>query len=486
MGGTAGAGTGASATAVALLDPLPASLTPAERAACGRSARSAVPRSSHARYEPAADRPDPIALLEQQAAGRVPALLPIRYGRMLASPFAFLRGAALPMASDLAATPSTGLTVQACGDAHLSNFGIFASPERRLVFDINDFDETLPAPWEWDIKRLAVSAEVAARGNGLRHAQRLEIVRATVGRYRATMRRLAGLGSLDVWYLHTELDELRAQYQAILDKPERRLAGEDLAWRRGEDSMRAFAKLTRLVDGAPRIAADPPLLVPLAAMPAAQARSVQTQLTGIITSYQRTLQSDRQFLLSRFRVADIARQVVGIGSVGLRCWIILLLGSSPSDRLFLQVKEAEPAAGSAFAGASAYASQGERVVAGQRLMQAASDIFLGWYRAGRGARGRSGDFYVRQLRDWKYSPAVSAMSDRTMRLYGELCAGALARAHARSGDRIAIAAYLGSSTVFDTAIAEFASAYADENEHDYACLAAAVRAGRIAARKPEA
>jgi uncharacterized protein (DUF2252 family) len=250
--------------------------------------------------------------------------------------------------------------------------------------------------------------------------------------------------------------------------------------------MRAFAKLTRLVDGAPRIAADPPLLVPLAAMPAAQARSVQTQLTGIITSYQRTLQSDRQFLLSRFRVADIARQVVGIGSVGLRCWIILLLGSSPSDRLFLQVKEAGPAAGSAFAGASAYASQGERVVAGQRLMQAASDIFLGWYRAGRGARGRSGDFYVRQLRDWKYSPAVSAMSDRTMRLYGELCAGALARAHARSGDRIAIAAYLGSSTVFDTAIAEFASAYADENEHDYACLAAAVRAGRIAARKPEA
>ncbi len=461
------------------LEPAPTALAPADRAARGRAARAAVPRDSHAAFRPAADRPDPVSLLEQQAASRLPELLPIRYGRMLASPFAFFRGAALPMAADLSDTPATGLTVQACGDAHLSNFGIFASPERRLVFDINDFDETLPGPWEWDVKRLAASVEVAGRGNGFGRKQRQEIVLATVARYRRAMRRLAGLGEIEAWQAPAEVDELRERYQAILNRRERRLADADLARASDRAGLQALDKLIRMVDGQPRFAVDPPLLVPVADLPGAQiAAGLEAHLNGIIANYRRTLEWDRHFLIGKYQVVDMARKVVGVGSVGMRCWIVLLTGRDQEDRLFLQVKEAVPSVLSEFIGPSPYPSQGERVVAGQRLMQAAGDVFLGWHPS-RG--GVAHDYYVRQLRDWKFSLVVEDMDPRTMRTYAELCGQSLARAHARSGDRIAIGAYLGKAAVFERALAEFAAAYADQNERDHASLAAAVKSGRVVA-----
>jgi uncharacterized protein (DUF2252 family) len=463
----------------ARLEPVPAGATPADRVARGKAARARVPRDSHAAFQPAADRPDPVSLLERQAAARVPELLPIRYGRMLASPFAFFRGAALPMASDLAATPVSGLTVQACGDAHLSNFGIFASPERRLVFDINDFDETLPGPWEWDVKRLAASVEVAARDNGFSGQERREIVLGAVARYRRAMRRLAGVGDLEVWQASSEVDQLRERYQAILDRRERKLAGRDLARARDRSGIQALGKLIRTSGGRPRFAAEPPLLVPVADLPAEQAPAgLESHLQGIVANYRRTLEPDRQFLISRYQVADMARKVVGVGSVGMRCWIILLLGRDPEDRLFLQVKEAVPAVLAPFVGDTPYSSQGQRVVAGQRLMQAASDFFLGWHRP---RSGPARDYYVRQLRDWKFSLAVEGMDPPTMRTYAQLCGQTLARAHARSGDRIAIAAYLGKSDVFDRAVAGFAAVYANQNERDLASLAAAVGSGRVEA-----
>ena len=459
----------------ARLEPGPAGATPADRVARGKAARARVPRGSHAAFQPTAGRPDPVSLLERQAAARVPELLPIRYGRMLASPFAFFRGAALPMASDLAATPVSGLTVQACGDAHLSNFGIFASPERRLVFDINDFDETLPGPWEWDVKRLAASAEVAARDNGFSGQERREIVLGAVARYRRVMRRLAGVGDLEVWQASSEVDQLRERYQAILDRRERRLAGRDLARARDRSGIQALDKLIRTSGGKPRFATEPPLLVPVADLDQAPA-GLESHLQGIVANYRRTLEPDRQFLISRYQVADMARKVVGVGSVGMRCWIILLLGRDPEDRLFLQVKEAVPAVFAPFVGDTPYSSEGQRVVAGQRLMQAASDFFLGWHRP---RSGPARDYYVRQLRDWKFSLAVEGMDPPTMRTYARLCGQTLARAHARSGDRIAIAAYLGKSDVFDRAVADFAVAYADQNERDLASLAAAAGSGRV-------
>jgi Uncharacterized protein conserved in bacteria (DUF2252) len=464
----------------ARLEPAPTALTPADRAARGRDARTAVPRDSHAAFDPAGGRPDPVSLLEQQAAGRIPELLPIRYGRMLASPFAFLRGAALVMASDLAATPVTGLTVQVCGDAHLANFGIFASPERRLVFDINDFDETLPGPWEWDVKRLAASAEVAARGNGFGRKQRREIVLAAVARYRRAMRRLAGLGEIDAWQSPAEVDELRRRYQDILDRRERRLADADLARARDRAGLQALDRMIRPVGGHLRFIADPPLLVPVADLPGAQATGgLEAHLNGIITNYGQTLEWDRRFLVGKYQVADLARKVVGIGSVGMRCWVVLLTGRDADDRLFLQIKEAVPSVLSEFIGPSPYPRQGERVVAGQRLMQAAGDVFLGWHRP-RG--GFVHDYYVRQLRDWKFSLAAEDMDPPIMRAYAELCAQSLARAHARSGDRIAIGAYLGKSAEFERAVAEFATAYADQTERDHARLAAAVKSGRVEAQ----
>jgi uncharacterized protein (DUF2252 family) len=458
-------------------------LTPAERAARGKEARAAVPRSSHAVFDPPSDRPDPIALLEEQAMSRVPELVPVRRGRMMVSPFTFFRGAALPMAGDLATTPVSGLAVQACGDAHLSNFGVFGSAERHLVFDVNDFDETLPGPWEWDVKRLAASLEVAARGNGFAEKERRGIVTAAVARYRQAMRAFAAMTNLQVWYAHADVEQLRAELDTQLKDRQRKMLDKSLAKTRTRDSMQEVAKLTRTVDGRPRIITDPPLLVPIADLlpDPKELAAFQTQLTELIAGYASTLETDRRHLLATYRVADMARKVVGVGSVGTRCWILLMLGRDESDPLFLQVKEAQTSVLSPFVGASTYANMGQRVVAGQRLMQATSDIFLGWQRTEAGFDGQQRDFYVRQLRDWKFSFNIEALIPRGLRLYGEMCGLTLARAHARSGDRIAIAAYLGNSDVFDQAITRFATAYADQNERDHQSLVDAVKTGRLTA-----
>ncbi len=467
------------------LDEAAGRLTPAERAERGRAARSAVPREVHAACDLPVDRADPVSLLERQAVSRLPELVPVRYGRMLASQFSYFRGAALPMAADLAATPVSGLTVQACGDAHLSNFGGFASPERALVFDLNDFDETLPAPWEWDVKRLTASLEVAARGNGYQRGQRRRIVTAAARRYRDAMRGFAGRSTLAVWYTRADIGELRELFGSQLRARDRKRADRQVAKARTADSLRELGKVSSLVDGWPRIAADPPLLVPLADLVSAQAEQdrLRAALTSLVARYRRSLQTDRRYLLDQFEVADIARKVVGVGSVGTRCWIVLMLGRDTSDPLFLQVKEAQRSVLEDFAGASEYGNHAQRVVAGQRLMQAASDIFLGWQRSQAEFDRMPRDFYVRQLRDWKLSADIEAMTPAVMRAYAELCGWTLARAHARSGDRIAIAAYLGRSDVFDQAIAEFAAAYADQNERDYHALAAAVASGRVTAQR---
>jgi uncharacterized protein (DUF2252 family) len=458
-------------------------LTPAERAAKGKTARAEVPRDSHAVFEPGPDRPDPIALLEEQATTRVPELVPVRYGRMMVSPFTYYRGAALPMAADLATTPASGLAVQACGDAHLSNFGVFGSAERHLVFDVNDFDETLPGPWEWDVKRLAASLEVAGRGNGFTGKERRTIVSATVASYRLAMRSFAGMTNLDVWYARADIDELRTQLDSQLKARQRKAVDQGIAKARTRDSMQEVAKLTQLVDGRPRIIADPPLIVPIDQLtPDEMDRaSVEAQLADLLAKYRRTLDTDRRILIDQFEFCDLARKVVGVGSVGTRCWIALMLGRDAADPLFLQVKEAEASVLSRYVGASKHTNQGQRVVAGQRLMQAASDIFLGWQRTPAGFDGKPRDFYVRQLRDWKFSVDIESMVPRGMRLYGELCGWTLARAHARSGDRIAIAAYLGGSDVFDKAITQFATAYADQNEKDHQSLVDAAASGRITA-----
>jgi len=467
------------------LDSSVGRLTPAERVARGKTVRAEVPRTSHAAFERPEGWPDPISLLEEQAKSRVPDLVPVRYGRMMVSPFTYYRGAALPMASDLAATPVTGLAVQACGDAHLSNFGLFGSAERRLMFDVNDFDETLPGPWEWDVKRLAASLEVAARGNGFAVKQRREIVMAAVGQYRQAMRQFAGMTNLDVWYARADVDELRAQFDSQLAAQQRKQLDKGLAKARTRDSMQEVAKLTRMVDGEPRIISDPPVLVPIdELLPTETTRErFKTFISGLIGQYRRTLETDRRYLLEQYAFCDMARKVVGVGSVGTRCWIILMLGRDDSDPLFLQVKEAEASALSRFVGASKYKNQGQRVVAGQRLMQASSDIFLGWQHIEAGLDDKPRDFYVRQLRDWKFSVEIEALIPEGMRIYGALCGWTLARAHARSGDRIAIGAYLGNSDVFDRAITDFAAAYADQNERDHQALVDAVKSGRITAEQ---
>jgi hypothetical protein len=453
--------------------------SPADRAAFGKTIRSLVSRQDHANLDPSADRADPIELLESQARTRLPDLVPVRYGRMAASPFAYFRGAALPMASDLAATPVTGLPVQACGDAHLSNFGLFGSPERRLVFDINDFDETLPGPWEWDVKRLAASIEIAARENGISAGQRRKIVLAALTRYREAMRELAGQSNLEVWYASLDVDQLQAQL-----KPTGRLrkaVSTGLAKARSSDSMKALAKLTSTVDGRPQIISDPPLTVPMRdVLPGDEdAAGLTGMLHDLLASYRQTLPADTAALLGRYELADIARKVVGVGSVGTRCWIVLMLASDGSDPLFLQVKEAEQSVLAEFAGHSRYPNQGERVVVGQRFMQAASDIFLGWIRVTRGIDGRQHDYYVRQLRDWKFSFNVAGMPPNWLRQYASACGWTLARAHAKTGDRFAIAAYLGSSDVFDQAVADFAVSYADQNDRDHAALLQAIKSGRV-------
>jgi uncharacterized protein (DUF2252 family) len=464
------------------LDSTAGHLTPTERAAQGKALRTEVPRESHAAFEPSSDRQDPLDLLEEQEVTRVPQLVPVRHGRMMISPFSYFRGAALPMASDLAATPVTGLAVQACGDAHLSNFGVFGTPERNLVFDINDFDETLPGPWEWDLKRLAASMEIAARGSGLPVRKRREIVLATVASYRQAMRDFAGMTNLGVWYARIDIERPQSQFQALMKARQRKQMGKAVTKARARDSMQAVSKLTHLVDGRQRIASDPPLVIAADELvPANDRKALEALLADLIRRYRRTLDYDRRLLLEQYEFADIAFKVVGVGSVGTRCWIVLMLGRDDSDPLLLQVKEAEVSVLSRFAGASKFANQGQRVVAGQRLMQAASDIFLGWQRTESPLDGQERDFYVRQLRDWKFSFDIGAMAPRGMGIYGRVCAWTLARAHARSGDRIAIAAYLGRSDLFDQAIAQFAAAYADQNERDYDALVNAVSSGRMTA-----
>ena len=389
------------------------------------------------------------------------------------------------MAADLAVTPVSGLAVQACGDAHLSNFGVYASPERALVFDLNDFDETLPGPWEWDVKRLGSSLEVAGRENAHRRGQRRKMVTAAVCRYREAMRGFADQANLAVWYARADVGELREQFRSQLSGRARKKADQVTAKARTRDSAQAVGKLTRVVDGRPRIVADPPLVVPVADLVPADAdrARLHAELTALVARFRRSLGTDRRYLLEQFELADAARKVVGVGSVGTRCWIVLMLGRDRSDPLFLQVKEAGSSVLEDFAEPSKYANEGQRVVAGQRLMQAASDIFLGWHRSRFGPGTASYDFYIRQLRDWKASADVGTMAPAAMRAYGQLCGWTLARAHARSGDRVAIAAYLGRSAVFDQAIGEFAAAYADQNERDYHALARAVKAGRVVAKR---
>jgi uncharacterized protein (DUF2252 family) len=450
-----------------------------ERVARGKAARGEVPRGTIGDWDPPPSRPDPIDVLEEQARTRVPELVPIRYGRMLVSPFAFYRGAAAVMAADLADGPRTGLHAQLCGDAHLSNFGVFAAPDRRLVFSVNDFDETLPGPFEWDVKRLVASFAIAGRELGFAENARRRI-NAAVGRsYRESIRRLAAMANMDQWYARIDVEaDLRGLGSEVPVKERKRLA-RDVARARTKDSLKAFSKLTHIVDGEPRIVGDPPLIVPLddLASPDEQSHEV---LGDLIRMYRRTLSRDRRHLLERYRFVDAARKVVGVGSVGTRAWIVLMLGGNNDDPLFLQAKEAEPSALEPYLGKSRFANHGQRVVEGQRLMQAASDVLLGWIHVV-GLDGLERDFYVRQLWDAKGSARIETMGPISFALYAEVCAWALAIAHARSGDAAAIAAYLGGSDTFDRALASFAEAYADQNERDYEGLREAVATGRVTA-----
>jgi uncharacterized protein (DUF2252 family) len=463
-------------------------LTSEERAAAGKAARKKTPLEAHADFTPAESR-DPVGLLLSQAKTRVPDLVPIRHGRMLVSPFTFYRGAALVMAADLASTPASGLRTQLCGDAHLSNFGAYASPERRLVFDINDFDETLPGPFEWDIKRLAASFVIAGRNNGFTKKQYRKATLAAVETYRTTMRDFAAQPILTVWYQHLEIEQALADYKASLtagkskDRKARFKAAEAaLAKAHTRDSLQAIEKLTAVVDGKRQIITNPPLVIRGEDMTELDSDALFERLRGLVANYGKTLQSDRRHLLDHFVLTDIAHKVVGVGSVGTRAWILLLESGLEGEALLLQAKEAGPSALAGYAGKSEYSHQGERVVAGQHLMQASSDIFLGWLRARGTAGGRYTDYYMRQLRDWKMSAVIEEMVPIGMQVYAQLCGWTLARAHARAGDRIAIAAYLGNSDKFDNAIADFAETYADQNERDYAALAGAVAAGKVEAQ----
>src|SRR5215218_8510139 len=434
----------------------------------GRVARREVPRGAHAGWAPAPDRPDPVDLLEAQARDRIEDLMPIRYSRMMASPFAFMRGSAIVMAQDLAGTPKTGIQAQLCGDAHLLNFGAFASPERALLFDLNDFDETLPGPWEWDVKRLAASFVVAGRDNGFEAADCREAAQTSVASYRQRMAEFSEMGELAVWYSRIGEEEVRSLLSDARKKTTKKLS-KSVRKARGRDSLQALSKLTRVVDGHRMIVDDPPLLVRIP-----EGDEIRGQVYAILESYKRTLQEDRRHLLDRYHFVDAARKVVGVGSVGTRAYVVLLEGRDQDDPLFLQVKEAGASVLEDYVESSTYEHHGHRVVTGQRLMQAVSDIFLGWFR---GTLGR--DYYWRQLRDMKGSAVVENMSPDELVLYARLCGWALARAHARSGDRLQIAAYLGKSERFDVAVADFAQAYADQNERDHAALLAAVKAGRV-------
>ena len=460
-----------------------AHLTVAERAERGKAARAATPRSSHARFDPGADRPDPIDLLEAQAQTRVPELVPIRYGRMLVSPFTFYRGAAKIMAADLATTPNSGLNVQCCGDAHMSNFGLFASPERKLVFDINDFDETLPGPWEWDVKRLAASMIIAAQENGYSEKDQERIVLDTVREYRLAMREFAAARNLDVWYAHLQVDDVMARFASQFRRQMVKRTEKTVAKARTRDSMSALSKLAKRTDGSAEIVDQSPLIVPIRILaPDRTQEDLFGELQTLLRAYRRTLQPDRRVLLEQFEMVDFARKVVGVGSVGTRAWIALLFGRDMEDPLFLQVKEAEASVMEEYVGASKVSNHGQRVVVGQRLMQATSDIFLGWVHQPEGLDGKARDFYGRQLRDWKGSANIEQMLPDGMSAYGRLCGWTLARAHARSGDRIAIASYLGAGTTFERAVLDFSQAYAQQNGDDYQRLVQAVASGSLDAR----
>ncbi len=454
--------------------------TIAERRARGRAARSEVPRSAHGAWEPAPIRRDPVALLEEQARTRLPELVPIRYGRMLVSPLTFFRGAAYIMAADLADGARTGLHTQLCGDAHLSNFGFFAAPDRRLVFSINDFDETLPGPFEWDVKRLTASFAVAGRELGFDEDTRSSVVHTVARAYREAMARFAVMRHIDVWYVRLDADRIVQGFSGKLTgKAKKRLAA-DLAKARTKDSVRALSKLCRAVDGELRIVGKPPLITPIEdVLPGAEQAHLDAVIRRMMESYGESLSPERRELLGRYRYVHAARKVVGVGSVGTRAWILLLVGRDDGDPLFLQFKEAQPSVLEPFLGKSRFPQHGQRIVVGQRMMQAAADIMLGWERI-EAIDGETKDFYVRQLWDAKGSAEIEAMHPAAFDTYGAICGWTLARAHARTGDAVAISAYLGSGSSFDRAMVSFGETYADQNERDHEALRQAAQTGRIA------
>jgi uncharacterized protein (DUF2252 family) len=452
---------------------------PQDRVRVGREARRRVPLGAHAEL-PTAERRSPVEVLGEQDATRVPELIEIRHTRMSASPFTFYRGAAAVMAHDLARTPASGIDVRLCGDAHLANFGMFASPERALLFDINDFDESYPGPWEWDLKRLVASLVVAGRDNDFSAKQTRTVVLAAVGRYRDAMASFAGMGNLSLWYARVDVHGVESLFGERLDPRMRKRVAKTTEKARRRDHHRALDKLTAMVDGERRIVGDPPLIVPIAQLAQGVGRAeIENSVADILEGYAASLRHDYRRLMGSYTFVDMARKVVGVGSVGTRCWIVLLRGRDDDDPLFLQVKEAQASVLARHLGPSPYDNEGRRVVTGQQIMQAASDIFLGWHRAV-GLDGRTRDFYVRQLHDWKGSANVETLAPEGLRLYGELCAWTLARAHARSGDRIALSAYLGEDDDLPSALAEFAHSYADLNERDYALFTDAVASGALA------
>jgi uncharacterized protein (DUF2252 family) len=423
---------------------------------------------------------DPVEILIRQAETRTPALVPIRHGRMMRSPFAFFRGAAAVMAADLAGTEVSGVSAQLCGDAHLANFGVFAAPDRRLVFDVNDFDETYAGPWEWDVKRLAASVEVAGRDLGLRGRERRDAVRGAARAYRRAMRQFAAMRAIDVWYSRLDEDEVARH----IGRSRRKDLAKAAAKARRKDSLRALDRLTYDAGGEPRIISDPPLIVPLDEIPGLEdPDAVRAGLETVVRNYQRTLQHNRRHLLNSYRIVDVAHKVVGVGSVGTRCWIVLLLGRDATDPLFLQVKEAQASVIEPYAGRRRGINQGRRVVEGQQLMQAASDVFLGWIRIEEDIDGQRRDYYIRQLWDAKASVRLDTMSSAELADYAAVCGWTLARGHARSGDPAAIAAAVGRGDGFDREMARFAKAYAAQNEDDHAALVAAVESGRVPARQ---
>lgn len=461
---------------------LESAATIAERHALGKAARTAVPRKSHAHWAPAPDRADPVDLLEQQAATRVPELVPIRYGRMSASSFAFYRGAALPMAADLASLPRVPLDVQLCGDAHLSNFGGFASPERALVFDMNDFDETNPGPFDWDVKRLAASFAIAGSALNMDAGPTRALAQTAARAYREAMREFAGLSNLDIWYAHLDIERVVAEHGQDVGRATMARLQKNIGKAKSKDRLKAAGKLTRVVDGRLEFISDPPLLVPIEdVFSDHESDAIDATIRQVLQGYRDTLNTDRRILLDSYEYVRAARKVVGVGSVGTRAWVVLFTGRDEQDPFFLQVKEAQASVLEAFTGDSEFATHGQRVVEGQRLMQAAGDIFLGHQRVA-APDGAVRDFYMRQLWDWKASADIETMAPDALAVYAKICGWTLARGHARSGDRVAIAAYLGSSDTFDRAIADFAEAYAEQNEHDHTALVDAIASGRVQAQ----